>query len=193
MTTKALTITDLFNECIEYPRIMELDEILKPGDLYNYVSSTFLNGFINSCGTIVSALLIHRYVAWDAKCSADFSYQDPPNSRKWVHAGADESMTKREVFDLVTQPGRLFHTDLSVFRDDVLVLSRTGRDNEYMFFWFDCDVSDCCIGRFRSDLPQEQIIEAMAEAGRIASSRQLGEPVDPTPIPLHALQGWIKF
>jgi len=38
-----------------------------------------------------------------------------------------------------------FHTKLSDLDDDVLILGETGK--HYYFFWFDCDVSDCSIGR----------------------------------------------
>lgn len=193
MTAK--NIFDFFDESFDYPKVVQLDEILKPGVIYNYVTSAFLNGFINIGGPIVAALLVHRYSAWDEKCSFEFSYQDPPRSLKWTRVGANESLTKREVFDLVTQTeGRLCHTDLSIFRDDVMILTKTERTpNEYLFFWFDCDVSDCCIGRFQTDLPLDQIVAAMVKTGRDTSERYQQHPEDPTPIPLHALTGWMKF
>lgn len=38
------------------------------------------------------------------------------------------------------------HTDINTLQDDVLVAAQT--ENDYWFFWFDRDSSDCVIGRF---------------------------------------------
>lgn len=36
--------------------------------------------------------------------------------------------------------------DLKAFDDDVIILACEKEFNRVWFFWFDCDVSDCCIG-----------------------------------------------
>lgn len=44
---------------------------------------------------------------------------------------------------------RHYNTDFDILRDDILILGET--EDHYYFFWYDCDVSDCAIGRQRKD------------------------------------------
>jgi hypothetical protein len=118
---------------------------------YEYISSTFLNGFINYVA-IKDAWCLNRYSEWSDQhtvCCVD--RESERMDRK------DFTGTREEMFNLVTQLGRV--SDPSFYRDfddDVLILSKC-RDTAgeeirgmWMFFWFDSDCSDSCIGRFQT-------------------------------------------
>lgn len=50
------------------------------------------------------------------------------------------------------------NTNIALLQDDVLVAAQT--ENDYWFFWFDNDVSDCVIGRFsKSKCSESEYIE----------------------------------
>lgn len=121
-----------FNYCIEYPRITDM--ILPINGLYSYISSTFLEGFINYVD-IKKAFIITRYNSYSKNL---------------------ESVQKIE------QKNK-YHTKLSEFDDDILILAKSKEGKQglsskiWWFFWFDCDVSDCQIGRFES-YDEEQVI-----------------------------------
>jgi hypothetical protein len=115
-----------------------------------YISQTYLNGWINYVRPYLSAFLITRYRphSMNAAELAKFHESDP------------------------------FHADLSSLGDDVLLLGRSEYDNNfgaYWVFWFDNDVSDCCIGRFVTDDDQATVIktfEAWAQATSLEMSEQ---------------------
>lgn len=139
-----------FIENEEYPKFSD-SEILPLGTEYVYVSSTFLNGFINY-QDIVKAVLIKRY------SEADIKLPEKPD----------------------------FHTKIHEFGDDVLILSK--HNDTYWYYWFDCDVSDCCIGRFKtSDTEEEIIIEFMKS---INDNDFIDEFLE---IPNDYFTGWISF
>ena len=74
-------------------------------------------------------------------------------------------------------------------------------ENKYMFFWFDCDVSDCVIGRFFIDDSQEEVIasvEAWLEECIKGKNHEIIESYDNGIVgyhkmPLEYFKGWLKF
>lgn len=143
-----------FIEEIHYPGNVA-ENIMPWGERWNYISHTFLNGFINYC-EIVKAVLIERYVKFNQK-----------------------------KFNAVLQKEN-FHPRIGDFGDDVLILAKI-TDGKYIYFWFDHDVSDCCIGRFMTDDTEAQVLE------------EFGKHVDdlgykPHEIPLeYFTHGWKSF
>lgn len=110
----------LFKYNEEYPE--NIAERGAPQDtLYEYVSTTFLNGFINYV-KIFFVCVIERYVIWD---------ENPDCFEAWNGVAKD------------------FHPDYSHIGDDVLILAES--PNSFWFFWSDQDSSDCMIGRFAKE------------------------------------------
>lgn len=154
-----------FKTSQDYPTVGE--EILPLGELWCYISSSFLNGFLNYAKPI-KAYAINRY-------------------------------TPREDNELLVQKfnsGRTrLHTKMGqIFDDDVLILSKNEL-GEYWFFWCDCDVSDCCIGRFTTSDSEEEVI---AEFDRYVKERQSNLGYQETPGEAFELNvkhfiGWISF
>jgi len=132
----------------------------------DYISSTFLNGWINYVKP-VKAFVIHRYEE-DAGALGQ-------RVEEW-HKEAP------------------YHTKLSVFQDDVLLLGRSER-GDWWYFWFDCDVSDCCIGKFEddsgSDIPAEfeEYVQSRAEELKGYHS---GPPAW-MELDVKKIRGWVSF
>ena len=188
MSDKSQPFFDLFDNDVDYPALNGNTEILPVGTLYNYVSSTFLNGFVNIAGKPIAAFGIFLYNDVDGQSQMPVQYREPANSFIWQRTS--EQMTRREVFELVTQPGRVVHTDLGMIDCNVMILMRSG-DNVYWSFDYDQDVSDCSIGRFKSDLSEEELIKIFRNrAEGLAESHQVREVFE---IPLSFFTGWIKF
>jgi hypothetical protein len=175
-----LTFRDYFDRFdVDYPRGIALHP-LPWGQLWRYVSDSFLNGFINYV-QVRRAFLLSRYRRWN----------DP-----------SERGTKAEMFALATQPDSFVHTDLALFEDDILILgSITGPDDRpvpgrWMYFWFDRDVSDCCVGRFVTQDDDATVLERFrrhCEAiGLEMSQSYLGQAEPARELPLHFFQGWIS-
>lgn len=160
---------DFFDDTIEYPSKQLVDSPLPMNTMYSYVASTFLNGFINYI-TILQSFVISRYNKWDD-----------------VDGWSDDSETQNQIFErLLKNPP--IHPTLSDFGDDVLILGVSESGNTYMFFWYDMDCSDSCIGRFTSDLPTYKVIELFAEYVKELDCNRDGEKE----IPLSYFSGWIK-
>ena len=105
------------HDVYEYPQ--PAIQSFLPGTLFTYISTTFLNGWINYTGDVVRAYLIERYV----------EENDEPNEvtlAQW-HA----------------QPP--FHAELGKLGDDVLLLTKD-EAGRWWLYWFDQDVSDSQIG-----------------------------------------------
>ena len=174
---------DYFVDSIDYPKDVG-GTILPINTCWNYISSTFLNGFINYVD-IIKAYVIGRYTEWDEEIEG-VNIQDPPNSFNWV----EFSGTKEQVYNKVTEEGRLFHTDISMLQDDVLILAKAKGSDIYYFFWFDMDCSDCNIGRFKTDDTENEVIEAFSKH---VSSCYIDNPYGEKELSLHCFKGWISF
>lgn len=146
---------------VEYPDIAE--ELLPHGTMYAYISSTFVNGFLNYSKP-VKAFLMHRYE------------QDP------------------EVNQEAAKKLGGYHTSLSL-GDDVLMLSKSDKSNEYWYFWLDNDVSDCCIGRFVTEDSEEEIVKEFTQYVK-KTQQNLGyvdHDLEPIELDVSKIKGWIKF
>lgn len=116
-----------FLDWMEYPEDEDLMEGPKEDIVYCYVSTTYLNGFINYVN-ILGAYMTRRYKSLDKnKNSEDLNWKD--------------SCT-------LIDRGHAFHTDLSdsYKYDDIHILAECG--DYYYYFWSDCDCSDSCMGKF---------------------------------------------
>lgn len=178
-----------FNDEVEYPRDIAIN-ILPVGTRWDYVGSNFLNAFINYVN-VEKAYVLNRYLKWQDNPQHEISIQDPPSSFKWV---SRKPTTKLELFELLTQPGRVHHVKLDCdFQDDVLILATAKSDEEqeqklWFFFWYDRDCSDCSLGRFTTSDSDEVVKEKFSAYCTDAEhDRQ-----DSKEIPLHYFRGWIE-
>jgi len=148
---------DYFTDNIEYPNNVALDPI-PIGILWSYISSTFLNGFINYV-TIVKAFVLGRYYAWDEEINYTISVMDPPGSFNWTEK---KCKTKDDLYQELVKKKAVFHVNPDYdFQDDVVILAKAGNTEAgicYFYFWYDMDCSDCCIGRFITDDNEENVI-----------------------------------
>lgn len=167
--------TDYFNDHIEYPDPTSNENLLPIGVCYNYISSTFLNGWINYVN-IIGAELISRYRAYSSNL---------------------EEMEKVKKYTFEEMPHFDFSTCLS---DDVLILARgkntdNSSNNQYWFFHYDKDTSDCSIGRFETNDSEQEVIELFKIHAYKASahgwSKHPGYPTISIPIELFK-RGWIN-
>lgn len=154
-------INKYFDQHIEYPSVC--GNILPHGEYWEYISSTFINGFLNYYKPI-SCFAINRYTE-----------------------------TQQKFFNNVDNfiKNKVHHTKFNVIDDDVLFLGKSKNNGEYILIWMDCDVSDCCIGRFITDDPEEVIIYQFKEwvidrAEDIAGGLFIE-------LPVNNINGWVGF
>lgn len=152
-----MSFTEYFYKgMIEYPRDIAENPI--PWEVFwEYVSSTFLDGFINYC-TILDAYIINRY-----------------NSPEENKQNYEKIKTENP-----------FHLKFSKLNDDVLILGKL--KDGYIFFWFDRDVSDCCIGKFRTHHTKEVVHQKFIEY--VESINKFDTP---TKIDNSILKGWLSW
>ena len=168
-------IMELFDEHEEYPSSIYDKEILPMGKLYSYISHTFLLGFINQVlrDSCFKAILVNRY----------FDEDD----------AKDLGMSKRESLDALMSESR-YHTKLHELRDDVAFLLE--QNGIYWFFYFDWDVSDCMIGRFRSDLNFDEVYALMCRFVEDENFVNGYQPIDKEPyweLPNTLFRGWLTW
>jgi len=165
-----MSFYNLFQHIEEYP-----DNIAEQGipnnTLFEFVSSSFLNGFINYTEPFWGCV-IERYKVWK---------------------DIDMDMWKKYLFDPLPP-----HAHLDYFDDDVLILSETA--NCFWFFWFDCDVSDCQIGRIdKSLITKDEMRDLLVEW--IKSHDYTDRPLDTESVVgnyyelsvKYLKRGWISF
>lgn len=168
-----------FPDSVDYPRDMPWN--FRPNVYYCYVSSTLLDGFINYV-KIKAAGVITRYVGPDEI----ESYDGKVGTSKQV---------KLEQFNAGLSG---YHTNLGQFGDDVMVIGRISdqdgeQSDEWAFFWFDQDVSDCCIGRFTTDDPEEDVMRRFITFVEERSAN-LGYTEGPTFwLDIKQIRGWVSF
>lgn len=197
---KNKTIWDYFNDNIEYPREVAFNPI-PYNTVWTYISVTFLNGFINYVNPI-KCYLIDRYTPDNENInSVKYQIED---SYEWLTFDG----TKGELKDkILKEEIKLYHTELSCFSDDIIILSEIEHNekdglNRFMFFWFDMDVSDCSIGRIETNDTKEEIIQSLInwleQNKEENKDRNIEESFDNglmnyTELPLSFLKGWLKF
>lgn len=103
---------------IEYPYNVELLDGIPKDTAYLYISTTYLNGFINYTDEFIYAFMFNHYSTsevYKLKCINVDNLKD------------------------------FAHTDLSSFEkfDDIIIVSRVY--DGYIVFWSDMDCSDSCI------------------------------------------------
>lgn len=124
-----------FSDGYEYLPPYKTTEPFKNGTYYNYVSNTLLNGVINYV-KLIKVYLMDRYT---------------------------EDLLKRYSAIRRFNTGPEFHTNLGAFGDDIILLAYEEESGFYWFFWFDCDCSDCSIGRFTTEDSKEEVIESFTQ------------------------------
>ena len=115
----------------------------RPGVFYAYISSTFLNGWINYTGLVKRAWLVTRYREHVDNVAALTKWQaDPP-----------------------------FHADLSKLGDDVHLLTKD-ETGGWWYFWYDKDCSDCAIARFKTEDGDATVLDTFDEFVRAAQGKK---------------------
>lgn len=196
------TIWDYFDHSIDYPSDVTHNPI-PYGTVWCYISSSFLNGMINYVKPI-SCFVLDRYTADDEKVFAEVYNKRKPGGRqgrvRWEG-------TKKELIEAVVSGEKeMFHTDIGCFGDDFVLLAEVEGERDgkgrYAFFWFDCDVSDCCIGKFETTDPKEKVVQAMKNWLDENKEKNKGAVVKKgcdngivcySELPVSFLQGWLRF
>lgn len=192
-----------FPSGVDYPEYGKVNEILPLGELWSYVSNRFLNGFVNGClnHEAMKCFVAGRYKSADEELrNLDRHYfQESTNS--WVPAKeffGDQLINKKAVYDAVMKSGSMSRYELDAFEDDVLILTKVKSEAGkpmYWFFWFDQDVSDCAIGRFKTDMPEEEVFKLFTELVMGPNTWTcLGDYHEPWEIPGSFFKScWLKF
>lgn len=112
-------------------------------------------------------------------------------------------LERYEKIDLETveEAKKSFHTKIADFEDDVILLARSKSDKEIIwFFWFDCDVSDCQIGRFktkRNDEELKQMLERYVKGfiqGKLEDRQENCDLITGyLELPVGSFSGWISW
>lgn len=181
-----MNFLDYFKHSIDYT----VDMVSGPiacGVLNRFVSSSFLNGFINYV-TPVKAFVVSHYYRWDEPMDHIISIQNPPGSSKWKDF---KCTTKEDAYKELIIAGTTFHSLCDKhFNDDVAILTKCGKldiRNCYLFFYYDLDSFDCSLGRFSTEDDEPLVIERFNLFIKSLSS------VDkPREIPLSYFNGWIS-
>jgi hypothetical protein len=173
----------MFEDKVEF-MTDDLVSNFRSGTIYFYVGSTFLNGYINYIKPI-KIYLLERYRTQGK------TYEE----KIW--------------FPFITDPP--YHTNLNDLHDDILILGET--ENHYYFFWYDCDCSDCAIGRQKkNEIIKEEAVkwfdnytESLVEPRFVEYRNQHREQFDTSDdecaegitgyreIPTKCLRGRVKF
>lgn len=180
-----------FDASVDYPRDYAFNP-LPVGTLYCYISSSFLNAFVNNV-TIVKAFVLGKSLDWNEELrDPDSAYVNVKQDHVWTRINV---RTKHDIFNAITQEGAIFHSKLdNDFKDDVLVLGKAFDSDktiyQWVFFWYDRDCSDCCIGKFETDaaVKDEDVVEAF---GNFCNSPDRGQ-YGSREIPLHYFRGWLQ-
>lgn len=113
-----------FDHTVEYPGV-DLFDGMEWGIFYHYVNNWFVQGALCLVGQRVRAWLLERYEAFDPDRLAEVERKTTENPHRWI--------------------------EWDEFEDDIIVLARGDKPGEWWLFWFDRDVSDCSLGRFRTE------------------------------------------
>lgn len=191
-------IWDYFDDTIEYPKNV-IDNPIPYGEAWTYISSTFLNGMINYANPI-SCYVVNRYRKEDDMVQA--SVCDRGKFGNWYNFKG----TKKELINaIISGDKEVYHTKLSCFEDDIIIVAKIEDDysddnNKYIFFWFDMDVSDCSIGKFKTTDSEQMIICSVEnwlteEFTKNKEHEERHEADSPGyyKLPLSFLKGWISF
>jgi hypothetical protein len=179
-----------FNELyrtIEYPSKAQKILGLRSGIGFDYVCSDYLDAFIN-CVRPVKMFLLGS-VANETRIKVTEVHMDPPFSYQYKKL---VNPTKEEAVTIYSEPGRLMHTKLHMFGDDILILGRIEAYSKYVFFWYCLDNSDCSIARICWENSEQELAEMFEEFCK-ERSLKLTDSLSLTEIPVHALRGTVKW
>lgn len=158
---------DYFTYHYDYPNPLSTS---LENSLFEYVSSTYLNGLINYVD-IKKGFVIHRYTA--------------PSEEKLA--------ALNEMY-------LMYHSNLYSCQDDVLLLCKIKESDDcYMLFWFDCDVSDCIVGKFYTKDSYELVLSKFLDYVYDRNIEMLNTygadflKVSPYEIDVTKLKGWKSF
>lgn len=196
-------IWDYFIDNVEYPRNVAHNPI-PYGTVWNYISDTFLNGFINYIKPI-ECYLIDRYTPDNEDISDRCVSYRNKNTYEWLSFKGTKGGLKELI---LSDKIEMYHTKLSCFGDDIIILGEieTNDENEelglYMFFWYNMDCSDCSIGKFQTEDTKEEVVQSiinwLEECKSENKNNIIHENIDNgiinyTKLPLSFIGGWIKF
>lgn len=200
---KKKEIWDYFEDVIEYPKDIAYNPI--PWNIaWTYISSTFLNGFINYIEPI-ACYVVNRYTQENEDISdREVNVCDAGKFGNWDKFTG----TKKELIDAIISGNKeVYHTKLNCFADDIIILAKIEDEfnneksqNKFMFFWFDMDVSDCSIGRIKTEDYEGFVIEALEnwlQKEFKENRNHETEHNESSPgfykLPLSFLKGWVSF
>jgi len=201
---KRNSFEDYFEDDVEYPdSCMMVDDILPRNVMLNYVSSSFLNGFINYV-KIIRVWLLRRYTlpsSEEGEYTISIAKEDKTAIEHLSQASLvsddgywlEYSFTCFDDFIKAWLESDHFHVKFSELHDDVVVLARSA--SHYWFFWFDLDCSDCSVGRFQTEDPEDLVIEKFDQYVRgiqYSENKHYQEKADPILIPVEKLKGWLS-
>lgn len=173
------TFENYFGSTEDYPENLAIYPLRK-NILYNYVSSSYLDGFINYVKPI-KAFVLNRCVDWNDNIYAelDILYRGKEKIQ------LTENNTKLEVYEELIKPD-VTNDELWVFNDDVVILANaldkiTGKIF-YFFFWFDIDTSDCSIAKIETDDPEEIVINKFVDHILDISERFISKDIKEIPV-----------
>lgn len=178
------------DDTIEFPGSRKITNPLAMNEFWTYVGSPYLNGFINEV-KILKAFWIDRYYD-PSEGPIEISYQ---RENKWDKRNFTE---KDLAIDFMSNKvNGFFHTKIGELSDDCVLIATVEDDpNQYVVFWFDLDVSDCSIGRFKTDIVREEVLSDFSQwaAGLSEDNQENGLTGQRTrEIPLRWFSGWISF
>lgn len=155
-------------EEVEYPGTKLLDGC-KLGTFYAYVPSTFLSGIMPWTKPQFAAIL-ERYRPLPESRRAEIRAMTSEEiDQKGIRVALDDDVillctreqerTTRRTHDGPGTVEEYCHEcgNFSKIPRSTDPIQPTPQ--EWWFFWLDCDVSDCCIGRFRTTDKPEEVIE----------------------------------
>ena len=182
-------IWDYFQDDMEYPKNI-IDNPIPYGEVWTYVSSTFLNGFINYTDPL-ACFVIDRYTSPD---------------KEEIQFKEFKGMKKDLIESILSNDFKMVHTKLNCFDDDIIILGKIDSNDElfnsFIFFWFDMDVSDCSIGKFKTSDSEEDVIQSVINW--LDNEKEFNKDsefcpgldngiINYTRLPLTFLKGWMKF
>jgi hypothetical protein len=148
-------IYDYFNEEIDYPQDI-CDNILPYNTVLCEVSNTLLDGFINYVKPL-ACYVLDSYVDIDEQIEKDRAHVSLKNDRYsyfYFHG------TKMELIGAINLGIlQITHTKLSMFGDDIVILSKIA-ENKYMFFWYHMS-GRCDIGRIMTTDSDNLVIQSV--------------------------------
>ena len=188
-------ITDIFYDSYEYPsRELVVDDILPNNVMLEYISSTYLNGFINYV-TLKKVMLLKRYrdEHSDRKLAisspipdklkqliADHAKLVDDSNEHWPVYEFDSNETYHKAWLLNVD----IHVEFSSLNDDCLIVAESKK--HWWFFWYDMDCSDCAIGRVsKEDCTEELFMKWFDDY-----INDLEYPAEE--IPIDKFKGWLS-